>query len=122
MSTTTIDWDAATTVAAQLGIHTRNLVADGDADAAREWAFAMSLQHGNSLRAVSYLELAVLLGWPSDPSQLDADPIVWLQNEVDSNRAQLDVIRDALAVVIARQDQIAAASDEFADDEPPDEE
>jgi hypothetical protein len=60
-----IDWAAADKVAAQLGAHTRGLVAGGDADVAREWALRMSRVHvgeGNVLRALSYLELAVLTG------------------------------------------------------------
>jgi hypothetical protein len=61
----TIDWDAATDVAAGLGRHTLTLVARREAAAVRDWALQMAAQSiypGTQARAASYHELAVLVG------------------------------------------------------------
>jgi hypothetical protein len=60
-----VDWDAAVAAAESLGRITLFHVARRDADAVREWCLRMSHAHvgeGNALRALSYLELAVLTG------------------------------------------------------------
>jgi hypothetical protein len=60
-----VDWDAAVAAAEGLGRITLVRVAERDADAVRDWCLQMSRVHvgeGNALRALSYLELAVLTG------------------------------------------------------------
>jgi hypothetical protein len=60
------DWDAAVAAAEGLGRITLVRVAERDADAVRDWCLQMSRVHvgeGNALRALSYLELAVLTGY-----------------------------------------------------------
>lgn len=66
-----IDWAAADRLAAALGLHTRALVADRKAEPARDWCRRMASETarvsdfgpgGNTPRASSYIELAVLLG------------------------------------------------------------
>jgi hypothetical protein len=73
--TTDIDWPAADAVAARLGVHTRELVAQRNAEEVHEWALPMvSANYGpfNAPRSASYLELAVLCG--HEPSETaDAD-------------------------------------------------
>ena len=66
----TIDWNAAETVAERLGIRTRSLVAAGDADQAMGWALQMSHEH-SGVAAVSYFELAVMLGYRDPEASLD---------------------------------------------------
>jgi hypothetical protein len=56
-----IDWVAADAVARQLGAHTRHLVAAGDSGPAIAWALQQSGANAGP-RAVSYYELAMLLG------------------------------------------------------------
>jgi hypothetical protein len=61
-----VDWDAAVAAAEGLGRITLVRVAERDADAVRDWCLQMSRVHvgeGNALRALSYLELAVLTGY-----------------------------------------------------------
>jgi hypothetical protein len=61
-----VDWKEADRVADVLGLITRELVAERNEEATREWALKMASAHniydGNSRRGASYLELAVLLG------------------------------------------------------------
>jgi hypothetical protein len=59
--TTDIDWWAVTQAAQGLGINTRRLVAQHDADQAITWALQMSREHGG-VASLSYYELAVMLG------------------------------------------------------------
>lgn len=59
------DWWAVTQAAQGLGINTRRLVALHDGDAAITWALRMNREH-SGVAALSYLELAVMLGH-SDP-------------------------------------------------------
>lgn len=60
-----VDWATADAVAAGLGLMTRKVVAEGDAEAAQRWCLMMTRTHtgeGNALRSLSYFELAVVLG------------------------------------------------------------
>jgi hypothetical protein len=67
-ATTLIDWAAAEQVAARLGARTRQLVAERDPDAVRNWAVRMvgecsaaGVSDVNWPRAASYLELGALV-------------------------------------------------------------
>ena len=65
--TTDIDWEACWSLATQLGARTRTMIVERDYEGAREWALQMASAHGqagaaNGTRAISYFELAVLLG------------------------------------------------------------
>jgi hypothetical protein len=74
---TTIDWEKCWQLATQLGAHTRALIVEHDYEGAREWALQMISQQGdgspvNSQRALSYFELAVLLGHRANEVQEEA--------------------------------------------------
>jgi hypothetical protein len=76
---TAIDWNAAEAVAVLLGLHTRKLVAERDAEAVREWALRAARDHDvgshHVPRASSYFELAVLVGQsePELPDELEEE-------------------------------------------------
>jgi hypothetical protein len=62
-----IDWEACWSLATQLAARTRMLIVERDYEGAREWALQMASAHtnaspANGTRAISYFELAVLLG------------------------------------------------------------
>ena len=68
--TTMVDWEKCWAAATSLGAITRQLIVDREYDAARAWALQMASAHGqaspvNGQRALSYYELAVLLGHES---------------------------------------------------------
>jgi hypothetical protein len=76
-ATETIDWEACWSLAAQLGARTRTLIVERDYEGAREWALQMASAHGsaspaNGARALSYFELAVLLGHRANEVREDA--------------------------------------------------
>jgi hypothetical protein len=114
---TTIDWEAAARTAGELGIQTRQLVWRKDADGAREFALKMAAahNHGNVVRASSYLELAVLLGYSAPPHKRmpkDDERLVWIQAELTSTKKKLKALEDVLARTIADHDQAQAAAAE----------
>jgi hypothetical protein len=101
---TTIDWEACWSLASRLGVHTRTLIVDRDYEGAREWALQMARAHGdasppNGPRAISYFELAVLLGYRAneiqEDSRLDWDALLAkvstlqrsVQEKVDAEKA-----------------------------------
>jgi hypothetical protein len=72
-----IDWEACWSLATQLGARTRMLIVERDYEGAREWALQMASAHSNAspangTRAISYFELAVLLGHRANEIQEDA--------------------------------------------------
>jgi hypothetical protein len=71
IDTIEIDWEKCWAAATQLGAITRQLIVDREYDTAREWALRMASAHGqaspaNGQRALSYYELAILLGHEID--------------------------------------------------------
>jgi hypothetical protein len=73
-----VDWQACEWLAAQLGLHTRELVAARDADRVRTWCLRMADESqrtapsvSNGPRTASYIELAVLVG--AEPPASDDD-------------------------------------------------
>jgi hypothetical protein len=124
MTTNTIDWEAAMTVAKAPVLYTRGLVEAKDEDQVREWALQMASACGNSSavngpRAVSYYELAVLAGHVVPKPENAAERLAWIETQLGSMEAKVETIRDAVAAVVARQDQTEAAAVEQgeADDE-----
>jgi hypothetical protein len=114
---TIIDWEAAARAAGELGIQTRQLVWRKDADGAREFALKMAAahNHGNVVRASSYLELAVLLGYSPPPQKRmpkDDERLVWIQAELTSTKEKLKALEDVLARTIADHDRTAQAAAE----------
>jgi hypothetical protein len=126
MTTSTIDWKAAARVAGELGKQTRELVWEKEADQAREFALRMAAAHNtgihNATRVSSYLELAVLLGYSPPPAEKTPDGderVAWLKTELSSMQAKIETLRDAVARIVAEQDQAeaAAAEEEHEDEE-----
>jgi hypothetical protein len=73
--TTDIDWAAAERLAARLGVRTRELVAERNAEEVRKWALQnrrLNPGRNNIARSASYLELATLCGH-EPPDTADAD-------------------------------------------------
>jgi signal transduction histidine kinase len=111
MTTTTttteaIDWEACWSLASRLGAHTRTLLVERDYDAARAWALQMAGAYGqaspaNGVRAVSYYELAVLLG--------HREPEIDAAASLDWNELLPAVEKLAAAVKVKAQDDKAAA-------------
>ena len=102
-----IDWEACWSLASRLGAHTRTLIVDRDYEGAREWALQMARVHGdasppNGPRAISYFELAVLLGYCAneihEDARLECDALLAkvsmlqrsVQEKVDAERAALE--------------------------------
>jgi hypothetical protein len=112
----TIDWEAAAKVAGELGIQTRQLVWRKDADGAREFALKMAAahNHGNVVRASSYLELAVLLGFTPPPHKrmpADDERLVWIKAEVNGLKGKLKSLEDVLARTIADHERTQATAE-----------
>jgi hypothetical protein len=119
MATSKIDWKAAAKVAGELGIQTRELVWQKDADQAREFALTMAAAHNagdhNAIRASSYLELAVLLGYSAPPSEktpADDKRLAWIEKHLTSMDENVKTIRDTVAPIVAEHDQAQAAAAE----------
>jgi hypothetical protein len=119
MTTSKIDWKAAARVAGELGIQTRELVWQKDAERAREFALTMATAHntgdGNAVRACSYLELAVLLGYSAPPSEktpADDKRLAWIERHLTSMDEKVKTIRDTVARIVAEHDQAQAAAEE----------
>jgi hypothetical protein len=98
-----IDWQAAEVVAERLGVHSRELVAEQDADAVGEWALQMASQHATGRfmepRVASYFELAALVGHHEPiPAQPRLD---WLERTLKGIERELGNVRDVLAAVAA---------------------
>jgi hypothetical protein len=75
MNAADVDWKAAADVAAGLGRRTLLLVADRDADGLQAWCLQMASVRGgesDTLRSLSYSELAVLLGHGAQVIEDDA--------------------------------------------------
>ena len=115
MTKNTIDWKAAARVAGELGIQTRELVWQKDADRAREFALTMAAAHnsdGNAVRASSYLELAVLLGHSAPPSEktpADDKRLAWIETHLTSMDERVKTIRETVARIVVEHDQAKAA-------------
>jgi hypothetical protein len=105
-----IDWKAADVVAKRLGVHTRALVAEQDADAICQWVLQMAPQHAAGRfmesRVASYFELAALVGHHEPiPAQPRLD---WLERTLKGIERELGNVRDVLAVIATE----ASAKDE----------
>jgi hypothetical protein len=117
--TDTIDWEACWSAAAQLGAITRMLIIERDYEGAREWALRMASAQGgaspaNAARAVSYFELAVLLGHaPAAPAKLEepTERLAWLATLIRNAETELRGVEKHLEAVRA-----AAEKDELADE------
>ena len=114
-----IDWKAAARVAGELGIQTRELVWQKDADQAREFALTMARAHNqdgyNAVRVSSYLELAVLLGHaipPAGKTPKDDERLDWIKAQLTSMEEKLGTVRDTVAGIVAEEDQAKAAAAE----------
>jgi hypothetical protein len=98
-TTTTIDWPAADATAANLGLRTRQIVAERNAEAVKAWCLRMASEHGggaNALRSLSYFELAVLTGH-REPEVTAGATLEWrdLLRSVETLAATVQVKIDA---------------------------
>lgn len=131
---TTIDWEKCWQLATQLGAHTRALIVEHDYEGAREWALQMISQQGdgspvNSQRALSYFELAILLGHRANEVQEDAR-LDWdsllakvstlqrsVQEKVDAEKAAADKAKAEAKAAAAAQEAEPDEQEEMDGDE-----
>jgi hypothetical protein len=109
-ATDTIDWAAVEQVATRLGINTRRLVLLGDPDAAIAWALQMS-REWRGLAALSYYELAVMLGYREQEAATGAT-LEWreLIRSVETIAATVKMKIDAEQAAAKEAARIAAES------------
>jgi hypothetical protein len=130
--TDTIDWEACWSLASRLGAHTRTLIVDRDYEGAREWALRMAHNWGettpaNGPRAISYFELAVLLGYRANETQEDAR-LDWdallakvstlqrsVQKKVDAEKAAAEKVKAEAKAVAESEEQEEVSGDERDD-------
>jgi hypothetical protein len=118
-----IDWKAADAVAKGLGLRTRALVAAGEPQAVIDWSLRLARETSTSLftepRAVSYLELAVLVGHTTPPPKAvppDRDArLDWIEKKLESLGRELQSVGDATAAIAA--ESTTSGSEEAKPDE-----
>jgi TPR repeat protein len=118
---TTVDWEKCWAAATQLGAITRQLIVDREYDTAREWALRMASAHGqgspaNGQRALSYYELAVLLGHENKDvdgrAQLDWEALL---GEAAKLKVAVETkAKDAKAALAKADERLARAEERFS--------
>jgi hypothetical protein len=117
MTTTThdidIDWKAATQIADALGRRTLVLVSERDPEAVLDWALTMaqasSVSSYMATRALSYLELAVLVGHAvPEPERTPGDDerLGWLVSKVADIEQLKSTIADIKGSLTGTQEKV----------------
>jgi hypothetical protein len=118
-----VDWKAAADVADALGRRTLRLVAERNTEAIIECALRMARESSTSAfmapRAVSYLELAVLVGHSAPerrPTPTDDQRLEWIGAKLSDLESQLDSV-SRVADQLRLEADLAEAGDEETRDE-----